>query len=159
MIKFFFFLKTLLGSGKSTFLNILANRIQNYKGEVFLNDHLISKNFFPLLGFVEQDILFPETLTVYEYLIFNGILKLSSKKYSIKQKIQKINEMMDLMGLSNVKNSLIGSIGLIGGISGGERKRLAICHELITNPSVIFLDEPTSGLDSKVDILIFFNIF
>ena len=31
------------------------------------------------------------------------------------------------------------------GISGGERKRVSVGHELLINPSVILLDEPTSG--------------
>ena len=39
------------------------------------------------------------------------------------------------------------------GISGGERKRVSVGHEMIINPSVLLLDEPTSGLRSAIDCL------
>lgn len=51
------------------------------------------------------------------------------------------------MGLQECADNLIGNWHLRG-ISGGEKKRLSIALEIITQPCLLFLDEPTSGLDS-----------
>ena len=58
-----------------------------------------------------------------------------------------VNEMISLLYLENCKDTIVGD-SLSKGISGGERKRLSVGMEMITNPSIIFLDEPTSGLDT-----------
>jgi ABC-type multidrug transport system ATPase subunit len=57
------------------------------------------------------------------------------------------------LGICSCKNQLIGG-WLQRGISGGERKRVSIGYELITEPSLLILDEPTSGLDSSTSLRI-----
>ena len=52
------------------------------------------------------------------------------------------------MDLTKCRDNIIGN-NWNKGISGGERKRLCIAIELISEPKILFLDEPTSGLDSK----------
>ena len=63
------------------------------------------------------------------------------------EKINKVNEMITLLHLENCKETLVGD-SLSRGISGGERKRLSVGMEMLTNPSIIFVDEPTNGLDT-----------
>ncbi|KAA8566495.1 hypothetical protein EYC84_009055 [Monilinia fructicola] len=51
------------------------------------------------------------------------------------------------MGLKDCADNLIGS-DLIKGISGGEKRRVTIAVQILTDPRVLLLDEPTSGLDA-----------
>ncbi|XVF63293.1 hypothetical protein PTKIN_Ptkin09bG0076300 [Pterospermum kingtungense] len=137
------------GSGKSTLLNALAGRLQQghgFSGTILANNKKPSKQIAKRTGFVTQDdVLYPH-LTVRETLVFCSLLRLP-KTLTKKEKISVAEMVISELGLSKCENTIIGN-SFIRGISGGERKRVSIAHEMLINPSLLILDEPTSGLDS-----------
>uniref|UniRef100_A0A3Q3X0N4 ABC transporter domain-containing protein n=1 Tax=Mola mola TaxID=94237 RepID=A0A3Q3X0N4_MOLML len=137
------------GSGKSSFLDILAARKDpsGLSGEVLIDGAPQPPNFKCLSGYVVQDDVVMGTLTVRENLNFSAALRLPAS-ISQEEKEQKVNRLIQELGLGRVANSRVGT-QLIRGISGGERKRTNIGMELIIDPSVLFLDEPTTGLDAS----------
>ena len=60
----------------------------------------------------------------------------------------RVRSLLELLNLQSCQDTIIGGV-FKKGVSGGERKRVSIGYELITNPSLLILDEPTSGLDSS----------
>uniref|UniRef100_A0A673N9B8 Broad substrate specificity ATP-binding cassette transporter ABCG2 n=1 Tax=Sinocyclocheilus rhinocerous TaxID=307959 RepID=A0A673N9B8_9TELE len=137
------------GSGKSSFLDVLAARKDpaGLSGEVLINGALQPPNFKCLSGYVVQDDIVMGTLTVRENLCFSAALRLSSQ-ISPGEKEARVNHLISELALNKVADAKVGT-QLIRGISGGERKRTSIGMELIIDPSVLFLDEPTTGLDAS----------
>jgi ABC-type multidrug transport system ATPase subunit len=137
------------GAGKSTLLNILNGTNIPHTGEVLINGnniHADKKCVEGIIGFVSQDDLLIEELTVFQNLYFNA--KLCFSNYSEDELIEVVEKMLQSLGLLEIKNIQVGS-PLNKKISGGQRKRLNIALELIREPAVLFLDEPTSGLSSR----------
>ncbi|XP_062871714.1 broad substrate specificity ATP-binding cassette transporter ABCG2 [Trichomycterus rosablanca] len=137
------------GSGKSSFLDVLAARKdpKGLSGEVLIDGAPQPPNFKCLSGYVVQDDVVMGTLTVRENLRFSAALRLPMS-FSQKEKEQRVQRLIEELGLTKVADSRVGT-QLIRGISGGERKRTNIGMELIIDPSVLFLDEPTTGLDAS----------
>ncbi|XP_053499308.1 broad substrate specificity ATP-binding cassette transporter ABCG2 isoform X1 [Ictalurus furcatus] len=137
------------GSGKSSFLDVLAARKdpKGLTGEVLIDGAPQPPNFKCLSGYVVQDDVVMGTLTVRENLRFSAALRLPMS-IGQKEKEEKVERLIDELGLTKVADSRVGT-QLIRGISGGERKRTNIGMELIIDPSVLFLDEPTTGLDAS----------
>lgn len=137
------------GAGKSTLLNVLNGTNPPSNGAVLINGvniHAEKEKIEGLIGFVSQDDLLIEELTVFQNLYYNA--KLCFGNYSEEELTETVNTVLRNLGLFEIKDILVGS-PLNKKISGGQRKRLNIALELIREPSVLFLDEPTSGLSSR----------
>ncbi len=137
------------GAGKSTLLNIMCGSYKPTSGSVKINGidiHTELDKAKGAIGYVSQDDLLIENLTVYDNLYYNAKLICGNiSPYEIKRRILTL---LSSLGLNQIRNMKVGS-PLDKKISGGQRKRLNIALELLREPSVLFLDEPTSGLSSK----------
>ena len=138
------------GAGKTTLLNILSGIENPSSGEVLINGenlhHNKSDKLEGVIGFVPQDDLLFEELTVFQNLYFNA--QLCFKHLSNNEIKAKVSSVLSSLGLIHTKDLKVGNV-MNKTISGGQRKRLNIALELIREPSILFLDEPTSGLSSK----------
>src|SRR5260221_5203877 len=137
------------GSGKSTLLNVLNASEKPSNGRVLINGiniHEKTHEVEGVIGFIPQDDLLMEDLTVYENLYYSA--RLCFKHYSHKEIVRTVERVLSNLGLSEIKNLKVGS-PLQKTISGGQRKRLNIGLELLREPAILFVDEPTSGLSSR----------
>ena len=137
------------GAGKSTLLNVLNGASSPSEGEVLINGSNIHSGdscIQGIIGFVSQDDLLIEELSVYQNLYYNA--KLCFENYNEKQLLEAVNRVLINLGLFEIRDIQVGT-PLNKKISGGQRKRLNIALELIREPAVLFLDEPTSGLSSR----------
>ncbi len=137
------------GSGKTTLMNVLSGMYKPRGGEVRINNlslHSDASKLTGVSGFVPQDDLLIEELSVFDNLYFNA--RFCFKHLSDKEIREKVTETLSNLGLNEKRDLRVGSV-LNKTISGGQRKRLNIALELIREPSILFLDEPTSGLSSR----------
>ncbi len=137
------------GAGKSTLLNVLNGNYMPSAGKVTINGidiHREKDQIEGVIGYVSQDDLLIEELTVFENLFYNA--KLCFGNLSDQQIAKRVLKLLTALGLYKSKDLKVGN-PLDKTISGGQRKRLNIALELIREPSVLFVDEPTSGLSSR----------
>ena len=136
------------GVGKSTLLNVFNGSYPLYAGKITINGYDLHKDKDVLngvIGFVPQDDLLIEELTVYENLYYNA--KLCFSNFTDKQIKDAVNKVLNDLDLIATKDLTVGS-PINKFISGGQRKRVNIALELIREPSILIVDEPTSGLSS-----------
>lgn len=137
------------GTGKTTLLNVLSGIEPPSEGTISINGvdlHRGENKLKGIIGYIPQDDLLIEELSVYENLYYNA--KLVFKDFTEKQIDDRVMKVLTNLGLSHIKDLKVGS-PLNKKISGGQRKRLNIGLELTREPAILFVDEPTSGLSSR----------
>jgi ABC transport system ATP-binding/permease protein len=137
------------GSGKSTLLSVLNGTEKPSSGRVLINGINIHENpqdVEGVIGFIPQDDLLIEDLTVFENLYYAA--RLCFGQYPKEECAEMVEKLLTQLGLSEIRNLKVGS-PMQKTISGGQRKRLNIGLELLREPTILFVDEPTSGLSSR----------
>ena len=130
------------GVGKTTFLNAV-NGYERANAKIVLNNSDVYDNYRDMqydIGFVPQQDLMRGSDTVQATLTDAALLRLPMD-YPASLRKERVTEVMKLFGLEPVAGSMVSKL------SGGQRKRLSIAVEFISNPSLFILDEPDSGLD------------
>ena len=136
------------GVGKSTMLNLLHGKIKPTSGNIYLNGYDLNSEIEELkgiIGYVPQDDMLIEELTVYQNLYFNA--RLCFGDYTEEQLMECVDKILLDLDLYDIRDLQVGDV-LNKKVSGGQRKRLNIGLELMREPVVLFVDEPTSGLSS-----------
>jgi ABC-type multidrug transport system ATPase subunit len=152
------------GHPQTTFLDVLAGRITGtstgsadalgpVRGSVAVDGRVTTAAERRCrFGYVRQDETLIGVLTVRETLAFaadmDGIVNPTDTHTQKTTTMSRVNLVMEQLGLSHVADSRVGGGGGFRGLSGGERRRVAIGVALVTRPRVLLLDEPTTGLDA-----------
>ncbi len=142
------------GTGKTTLFNLLSGIVKPDRGNVLLNGNDLHEYIDKLkrhLGYVPQEDLLIEELTVYENLKYSA--QLCRDDLSNDEIDDLVVTTLYDFGLAKIKDLKVGN-PLQKVISGGQRKRLNIALEIIRRPDVLFVDEPTSGLSSSDALLV-----
>ncbi len=133
------------GAGKSTLIKALSG-FSPADGNVLVNGDNLYDNFGAyrtILGYVPQDDILHDLLTVEEALTYTGQLQLEEAEDD--EISAKIDQVLEQVEMSDHRNTLVKKL------SGGQRKRVSIAAELLSDPGLFFLDEPTSGLDPGLE--------
>jgi ABC transport system ATP-binding/permease protein len=135
------------GAGKTTLMNALNGYARPTAGTVLINGQDLYQNYDQFcghIGYMPQDDIMHRDLTVGQALYYAARLRLPSDytNADIQARIERVLKLLEIEGTQDV---IIGSPEKKG-ISGGQRKRVNLAMELLSDPSILFLDEPTSGL-------------
>lgn len=138
------------GSGKSTLINTLIGNVPyNFytSGKILIDDKERPSNFYEYIGFCDQQDSYFDFYSVIDFLKFHSLGR--NRNITEKESLERINYLLNRLHLSERRNIALGKL------SGGEKKRVMLISELMTDKKIFFLDEPTSGLDSHLALDLF----
>ena len=125
------------GAGKTTTFRMILGLLDDYTGSIKIDDETINYNITDKIGFLTEERSLLTKLTVYEQLIYYGVLK--SMDETILDK--KIDYWLDKFGMKEYKNKKIKEL------SKGNQQKIQFISAIINEPKLLILDEPFSGLD------------
>jgi ABC-type multidrug transport system ATPase subunit len=135
------------GAGKTTLMKCLCGFTPATSGKVFINGEDFYANYErmkDMIGYVPQKDIVYDNLTVGKMLDYAAKLRMSGDTGPAERRLR-VEEVLRCTKMEAEIDTRIGKL------SGGQKKRISIATELISQPKVIFLDEPTSGLDPGMD--------
>lgn len=135
------------GAGKTTLISAILNQVPLASGSIRVNGRFEIAQLQNYIGYVAQANIMNSMCTVRDVLLHSARMRLPASM-SDAEKVAVVDNALDVLGLTHIQHSIIGDEHARG-ISGGQKKRVSIGMELVSNPVVMICDEPTSGLDSS----------
>ncbi|CBY12651.1 unnamed protein product [Oikopleura dioica] len=138
------------GCGKTTLMNVLTsnNRDLEASGNIYVNRVPVGSAISNFSAYVRQEDIFVGELTILEHLNFRARIQFADLDQA--ERDRRIQKSLKDFELKEVEHTQIGIPDLKKTLSGGERKRLSLASEILSNPKILFCDEPTTGLDSTM---------
>ncbi|SNT19540.1 ABC-type multidrug transport system, ATPase component [Granulicella rosea] len=135
------------GAGKSTLMDAM-NGFRPVEGQVRMNERSLYQ--YPqllrqLIGYLPQDDILHTRLTVRQCLTFSARLRMPSDHTAGEIHAQ-VDKVLHTLRLTERGDKVIETL------SGGERKRVSLGIELLSDPAVLYVDEPTAGQDPATEM-------
>lgn len=135
------------GAGKSTLLKLISMRLHPTEGHIRLFSHDTQEMDFQTqklirrkIGFIDQDPLFVEHLSVWE----NALLPVIVSELNVEKEASNVHDLLSWVGIAQYENQFPHQL------SGGERQRLALARSIILSPEITIADEPTGNVDWEI---------
>ena len=135
------------GAGKTTTFRMILGLIDDYTGNITIDGKKIDYDITDKIGFLTEERSLLTKLTVYEQLIYYGVLK----SLSLEEINKKMDYWLDRFGISEYKNKKIKEL------SKGNQQKVQFISAIINEPKLLILDEPFSGLD-PINVELFKNV-